>query len=381
MQRLVKALEEKGVDVLLSTHTADIRWLTGFVNVFDEEQAHLALLIRENAHEKASLFTDMRYSESLRLLDKQGYWHVLDERRPRFPYVTEVLVESLGAQSDLRSGAKSLSKPLAIGIESDLRLDWYRALSKALDGLEGFTYEFLELPDLISGLRAKKTSEEVEFLKETQAITDAAFTHILDYLRPGLTEREVATELEFFMRRAGAQGTSFPTIVASGPNSAVPHSVPGSRVLQHGDTVLMDFGARLNDYCSDMTRTVFLGKADEQQQAMYAATRAAQEAVFAALKPGAQGLEIQKIAEDTVAEFGFEGRLIHSVGHGVGIEIHELPVLARERTEQLEAGNVVTAEPGVYLEGVGGVRIENFGVITEDGFESFTNSPTDLIIL
>ena len=377
MLRLIEALENKGIDALITTHNADIRWQTGFADVFDEEQAHLTLLICESAHESACLFTDMRYSEAFRSLDKQGYWRVFDERRRRFPHVAEVLAESLSA--DLRTQAQS--KPLVIGIESDLRLDWYRALDTSLGELKGFTYELRELKDLIVGLRAKKTTKEIQLIKQTQAITDAAYGHMLDYLKPGQTEREVAAELEFFMKRSGASGLSFPSIVASGPNSAIPHFVPSDRVLQHGDIVLMDFGARLNDYCTDMTRTVILGEANEQQRDMYAATLAAQKAVIAALKPGLQGLEVQKIAEDSIAEHGFEGKLIHSVGHGVGIEIHELPVAAREITDRLEPGHVITVEPGVYLEGVGGVRIEDFGVITKDGFENFTNSPTDLIIL
>jgi Xaa-Pro aminopeptidase len=143
----------------------------------------------------------------------------------------------------------------------------------------------------------------------------------------------------------------------------------------------MDFGARLNDYRSDMTRTVVLGEADERQKAMYAATLAAHLAIIEALKPGMQGQEAQKLAEDLLAERGFAGKLIHSVGHGVGIDIHELPVLADKVTEPLEPGHVVTVEPGVYLEGVGGVRIENFGAITETGFEDFTQSSRELFVL
>jgi Xaa-Pro aminopeptidase len=230
-------------------------------------------------------------------------------------------------------------------------------------------------------LRAVKDAEEIRALRAAQAITDAAFTHMLGYLRPGLTEREAATELEFFMRRAGADGVAFPSIIASGPNSAVPHAVPGNRVFERGDFVLMDFGARLDDYRSDMTRTVVLGEADERQRAMYEAVLAAQAAVARALRPGMSGHEAQGIADAALAERGFEGRLIHSLGHGVGIDIHELPVLAPKAEAKLQLGHVVTVEPGVYLEGIGGVRIEDFGVITENGFETFTQSPHELIEL
>jgi Xaa-Pro aminopeptidase len=239
----------------------------------------------------------------------------------------------------------------------------------------------VEIPGVISRLRAVKDAQEIEALIAAQKITDAAFIHMLGYLRPGLTEREAATELEFFMRRAGADGVAFPSIVASGPNSAIPHAVPGSRVFERGDFVLMDFGARLNDYRSDMTRTVVLGEANEQQRAMHDAALAAQTAVARALRPGMNGHEAQSIADATLAECGFEGRLIHSLGHGVGIDIHELPVLAPKAEAKLQPGHVVTVEPGVYLEGVGGVRIEDFGVITESGFEDFTQSPHELIEL
>jgi Xaa-Pro aminopeptidase len=358
---------------MLLTHTADIRWLTGFNKVFDREQAHCALILRDSARENACLFTDMRYSGSFRLLDTQGCWRIFDQQRRRFPYIAEVLNESLDAASK--------SKPLVIGIESDLRLDWYRALETALDELTDFTYELKEMPDFITGLRAKKSAEEIVLLRGAQAITDAAYIHMLNYLKPGLTEKETALELELFMRRAGADGVAFPSIVAGGPNSALPHAVPRDRAFQHGDIVLMDFGAKLNDYRSDMTRVVVLGEASEQQKAMHAATLAAQSAVIEKLKPGMKGCEAQRIAEDVIAEYGFAGKFIHSLGHGVGIDIHELPLLAEKAEEPLAPGHVVTVEPGVYLEGVGGVRIENFGVITETGFEDFTQSSRELFVL
>jgi Xaa-Pro aminopeptidase len=374
LKRLAAVLGEKGVDVYLATHTADIRWLTGFAHVFDEEQAHLALIVRERTEgDGRVLFTDTRYSEALRRLDALGYWRILDERRPRVAYVIELLGELFGTRGS--------AEPLRVGIEADLRLDVYRALAKKLAEQNHLACELVELPDLVSGLRAEKDVGEIAALKAAQAITDAAFTHMLDYLRPGLTEREAAIELEFFIRRAGAQGVAFPSIVASGPNSAIPHAVPGDRVLEKGDLVLMDFGARLDDYCSDMTRTVVLGKASEQQRAMHAAVFAAQTRVIEALKPGMSGKEAQSIADAVIAEHGFEGAFTHSLGHGVGIEIHELPVLAPKVETLLAKGQEVTVEPGVYLNGGGGVRIEDYGVITERGFEDFTQSTHTFIEL
>jgi Xaa-Pro aminopeptidase len=376
LRRLVDALEDAGVDACLITHTSDIRWLTGFEGVFDDEQAHLALITRDPSRGAPVLFTDTRYSGALRELDTSGCWRIIDERRPRFACVSEILGELFGAGT--------APEAVRIAIESDLRLDAYRALRRSLDELDcpaaGWERP-VEISGLVSRLRAVKDAQEIESLRAAQTITDAAFIHMLNYLRPGLTEREAATELEFFMRREGADGVAFPSIVASGPNSAIPHAVPGERVFLRGDIVLMDFGACLADYCSDMTRTVVLGEADERQRAMYAAVLVAQTQVIDLLRVGMSGQEAQDIAEKTLATEGFEGKLIHSLGHGVGIDVHELPVLAPKAEALLQVGHVVTVEPGVYLEGVGGVRIEDYGVMTEQGFESFTQSPHNLIEL
>jgi len=385
--RLKEALDANNIDAVISTHTPDIRWITGFTGVFDGEQAHCALIFRETITKSACLFTDTRYSEALRQQNTQRYWRILDERRRRFSYLAAVFAELFGVETgagmSTGTGAQIDAdlQHVVIGIESNLRLDWYRALVQALDELDAFTYELKELPSFIQNLRARKTTGEIELIRQAQAITDAAFTHILNFIKPGLTEREVATELEFFMRRAGADGMAFPVIVASGPNSAVPHAVPSGRVLQHGDFVLMDFGARLNDYCSDMTRTVFLGEADEQQQQMYTAVLATIETLTTAYQPGTESSGLQKMAEAKLAELGFAGKLIHSVGHGVGLEVHESPQVSATAADKLEVGHVLTIEPGVYLEGFGGVRIENFGYITEDGFKDFTSSTKELLVL
>jgi Xaa-Pro aminopeptidase len=379
---LSTVLGSKDLDFYLVTKTSDIRWLTGFSHVFDDEQAHLALIRFVDGNfvdggVNPCLFTDRRYSEALRALNAQGLWQILDESRPRFAFVVERLLAASSLTTDF---ARDRSVAVHIGIDSDLRLDWYKALKKALNETE-LTFELVEVSGLLSKLRAIKDEQEIESLKAAQAITDAAFDHMLGFLRPGLTEKEAAFELEFFMRKAGADAVAFPSIVASGPNSAIPHAKPGERVLSEGDLVLMDFGARLNDYCSDMTRTVVLGKASDQQRAMYAAALAAQSAVISALRPGVRGVEAQHIADTVIAEHGFEGKLIHSLGHGVGIDVHELPTLAPKVETELKVGNVVTVEPGVYLEGVGGVRIEDFGVIGEDGFKVFTQSTHEMIEL
>ncbi|MDR1713043.1 MAG: aminopeptidase P family protein [Coriobacteriales bacterium] len=368
IERLALVLREKKLHACLITHTADIRWLTGFAGVFDEEQAHLAVLFADPLR-PPELHTDSRYSEALRTCDadRGGLWHICDERIGHSKFAAGVLAAKPRKQR--------------IAIEADLRLNQYRALEKTLASMKEKSVRLVELSDLVTSLRAVKDAEEIAALRAAQAITDAAFQHMLEFLRPGITEQEAACELDFFMRRNGSEGVAFATIVASGPNSARPHAVPGGRELQRGDIVLMDYGARLGDYRSDMTRTVVLGPASERQREVYAAVLAAQTAARAALRPGVTGAEAHRVAEDIINQAGFEGRFGHGLGHGVGIDIHELPVLAPKQNKPLVAGHVVTVEPGIYLPGEFGVRIEDFGVVTPDGYDIFTQSPHQLFEL
>ena len=226
-----------------------------------------------------------------------------------------------------------------------------------------------------------KDADEIARMKAAQAITDAAFSHIITFMKPGMTEREVQIELEDFMVRHGAEGLAFPSIVACGANGASPHSVPGATKLEAGRCVVMDFGARAQGYCSDMTRTVFLGEPSERLRAGYAAIRDANEQVEAVLRPGMTGKEAHELAEHVLAEHGFAGKMGHSLGHGVGIDIHEEPLLSPRNGAPLALGNVVTVEPGVYLAGDFGMRLEDFGVITENGYEVFTQSTHEMIVL
>lgn len=183
------------------------------------------------------------------------------------------------------------------------------------------------------------------------------------------------------MVRHGAEGLAFPSIVACGANGASPHSVPGATKLEAGQCVVMDFGARAQGYCSDMTRTMFLGEPSERLRAGYAAICDANEQVEAVLRPGMTGKEAHELAEHVLAEHGFAGKMGHSLGHGVGIDIHEEPLLSPRNGAPLAPGNVVTVEPGVYLAGDFGMRLEDFGVITENGYEVFTQSTHEMIVL
>ena len=232
----------------------------------------------------------------------------------------------------------------------------------------------------LEALRTIKTPEEIQKLREAQKITDDAFTHILDYIRPGRTEREVALELEFFMRRQGAEGVSFEFIVVSGKNGSLCHGVPSDKVIEDGDFVTMDTGALLHGYHADMTRTVAVGHVSDEQRHAYDLVLKAQLAAIDFIRPGVVCGDVDKVARD-ILEAEYKGAFEHSLGHGVGVEIHEWPRFAAGSTTIAQPGMVVSVEPGIYLEGKFGLRIEDLIVVTEDGCEDITKSRKDLIIL
>ena len=217
-------------------------------------------------------------------------------------------------------------------------------------------------------------------MRHAQSITDAAFQHMLGYIKPGMTEKQVRNELENFMFANGADSLAFGSIVASGPNTANPHAVPSDRVIEKGDFVLMDYGAGYCDYRSDMTRTVVMGEPTPEQLDLYALVRRAHEECVAAIHPGVEGNDIFKLSKKIIGDAGYGDYYNHGLGHGVGIDIHELPNFNRSKNI-IEVGSVVTMEPGVYLPGVGGVRLEDYGVVTENGYEPFTKTPHDLHVI
>ena len=230
-------------------------------------------------------------------------------------------------------------------------------------------------------MRAVKTDAELNRLRAAQAVTDAAFLHIVGFMRPGMTEREVQLELESFMLRHGGEGLAFSSIVATGANGADPHAIPGKARLEAGQCVVMDFGAKAFGYCSDMTRVVFLGSPDERMADAWRVLREANEAVESLLRPGITGKEAHELAEQKLAEGGYGGRMGHGLGHGVGVDIHEQPVLNPRNEAPLVAGNVVTVEPGIYLPGEFGMRLEDCGVVTQDGYEVFSQLGHEMVII
>jgi len=234
---------------------------------------------------------------------------------------------------------------------------------------------------LVEQLRQHKDESELELIKRAAQIADAAFQHMLKLLKPGLKETEVALELEYFMRQQGASGPAFDIIVASGKRSSLPHGVATQKSLEKGDLVVMDFGAIFEGYHSDMTRTVVLGKASCDQQLIYYHVLEAQLRALHAVRSGVKCSELDYIARSYLAEKGFEKEFGHSLGHGVGLAIHEGPRIASNSNIELAPGMVITIEPGVYIPGFGGVRIEDLVVVTKSGYDNLTCSNKELIQL
>ncbi len=241
--------------------------------------------------------------------------------------------------------------------------------------------ELVPAQALLGGLRASKDEEELAVMRRAQEITDAAFQAILNFIRPGMTEREIAARLVYELLRRGGERTSFDPIVAAGPNGSIPHAVPGDRAVEAGSFITMDFGCVVDGYCSDMTRTVALGRPTEEMEVVYDLVLAAQRAGIAAAKAGVPGKEVDAAARQVLAGGGYGEFFTHSFGHSLGVEIHETPSASSSETRPLPAGAVLSAEPGVYIPGRFGVRIEDVLIIREEGCEDITASPKNLIVL
>lgn len=249
---------------------------------------------------------------------------------------------------------------------------------------EKLTAELLDtnwLSEKLSQLRSVKAPQEVEKIKAAQCIAEQSFRQVLDFIRPGVTEREIALFLDCEMQRRGSLGVSFETIVLSGKNTSMPHGVPSDKRVQSGDFVLMDFGAVYDGYHSDMTRTVAVGKPDDKMISVYNTVLNAQQAAIDAVKAGIYGNALDKTARDVIERAGYADAFGHSLGHGVGLEIHEAPNASPRYNKPIVEGSVITIEPGIYLPDEFGVRIEDMVFVTKDGCENLTSADKSLIIL
>jgi Xaa-Pro aminopeptidase len=364
LRRLREYLKQNGYQAYLAHHTTDIRWLTGFDHTFDEEAAHVMLVTPEAAY----LHTDSRYLLAMQQFE-QDEVALSNERLSHSKWVAT------------RAAEAGLSQLL---IEPDIPLNFYRRLQDAMPGVElvcDLGGEDKPPVDVVFELRRRKDAEELAWLKRAAAISDAAWVELLDWIKPGQTEQQVASRLVQLMQEHGSEGESFPAIVATGVNSAKVHARPGQTAIQTGDLLLFDFGAMYGDYHADISRTVCVGKASAEQKRLHAAVLAAHNAVKQQERAGMACSDVFNIAVESLKQEGLDEYFTHSLGHGVGLDIHELPNLAPKANDPLQVGDVVTDEPGVYVEGVGGVRIEDTGTIGDHGFESFATAPRELIEL
>jgi Xaa-Pro aminopeptidase len=349
VERLREHLAQKNLTGILITNYHNRLYLSNFTG----SEGLLFIL-----QDKAYLCTDFRYLEQA--AQEAPGWEIVKLDRPW----TETVRKLVEPRSRVAFEAESLT--------------WsrYRELVQDISGVE-----WVAEKGLVEKLRSRKDAEEIRRLREAIRLTDEGALYLQSMLKPGLSEKEVALELEFYLRRKGAVGPSFPFIVVSGPRSSLPHGQPSERRLVPGDIVIVDFGVIYEGYCSDLTRTFILGPPRSEQTALYELVLAAQERALALAGPGVAAASVDAAAREVIAKAGYGDYFGHSLGHGVGLEIHETPHLSSSSTEELQPGMVVTVEPGVYLPGAGGVRIEDVILITEQGREVLSQAPKHSFVL
>lgn len=355
MNRLDRLFETlpKRVDSVLITSDVNRRYFTGMKS---SAGALLAF------HGKAYLLIDFRYIEKAR--ETVTAAEVIEAKK-LYPQIAKLL---------LAHGAKNLA------IEAqNVTVSQLNKIKKQLKGFDIIDTDALS--NAVNSLRMTKDDEELACIQKAQEIAESAFDSILGFIKEGVTEREIAHELERLMMANGAEGISFETIALAGENTSMPHGVPSDKKVQQGEFVLMDFGAVYNGYHSDMTRTVCVGQPTEEMAEVYGIVLKAQQAAIEAARPGMTGQELDLIARSIIDDAGYGEYFGHSLGHGVGLDIHELPNAAPYYKKNLEPNAVVTVEPGIYIAGKFGVRIEDFVILTENGCINLTKCAKNIISL
>ncbi|MEW6228768.1 MAG: Xaa-Pro peptidase family protein [Bacillota bacterium] len=347
--KLRESLRAHEIDALLIMRPENMRYMTGFTG-----SSGAALVSQDHA----ILLTDFRYIEQA--TGEAPLYRVVKHGVKMVDGLKEVVAE-MGVGS--------------LGFEPDvLTYKQHETFAAALEGTR-----LVPVEGAVEGLRMVKAEFEIDEIRRAEAIGDAAFSHILEVMKPGMTENEVALELEWFMRKNGAERIGFDVIVASGARGAMPHAGASGKRLAAGELVVLDLGAVVEGYRGDMTRTVSLGKATSEQRKVYDIVLRAQEAALEGIAAGLKGEEAHAIAQKIIEEAGYGDRFGHGLGHGVGLAVHEEPRLAPSSTTELAPGMVVTVEPGIYLPGSFGVRIEDLVVIEETGIRNLTSSAKELM--
>ena len=352
LTQLRHQLVEQEFDAIVITQPENRRYLSGFTG------SDGALIISAEA---AYLATDFRYYEQAQ---RQAPDFILVKIEDEFPPRLAGLIAEIGAR---RVGFESTH------VTVDQHQRWADGLpvSEATSAAAG-GFELVSTKGMVEELRAIKDEGELALIRRAVELADAAFAHIVQWLKPGVTEKAVAWELEVFMRTHGADDIAFDLIVGSGPNGAMAHAEPSDRQIRAGEPIVLDLGARVDGYCSDLTRTICLGEPDEMLRCIHALVLEAQEAAEHAMRAGLKGSTVDAIARDLIEAAGHGEHFGHSLGHGVGLAVHEKPRASKTSEDVLQAGMVVTVEPGIYIEGWGGVRIEDLVVVREQGTEILT---------
>ena len=351
LRKLRERMAQKKIDALLVVSLPNVHYLTGFSG-----SAGVLLVTLRNS----ILFTDSRYN-------LQAHREVRGSR----------VVIAKGGSFAAAVRWTSRTKPGRLGFESEsISFSSYQNLRELT-----VNKKLVPTVKLVESLRIQKDTAEIEQIRKAVDLGSKAFSETVAHLRPGITEIDVAAEIEYRMRRLGAERLAFETIVAAGPNTALPHARPGTRKLQRNECVMLDLGAMLGGYAGDMTRTIFLGQAPPKASRIYKAVLEAQKEAEQAVQVGVPCSAVDKAARRVLERHGYGSYFTHSTGHGVGMEIHEMPSLARNQETLLPESAVVTVEPGVYVPGYGGVRIENVVVVRKRGPEILTTTPRELTVL
>jgi Xaa-Pro aminopeptidase len=350
IEKLRERFAGAGVEALYITNPENRFYLSGFTGT-----AGSLLLGLNNSY----LFTDFRYTG-------QAARECPDYQ----------VIETSGESSEVLREYLTGEGISLLGLEGDyLTYNQFQTLKEKLGGVELKTVD-----GLVEELRARKDKDETAFIEEAVRLADEAFKEVLPLIRPGVPEREVALQLEYFMRRLGAEGAAFKTIVASGYRSALPHGVASSRIMAPGDFVTLDFGAVYNGYHSDITRTVVLGRPEKKQEEIYQLVLEAQMSAIESLRAGIKASDVDGAARRIIEQAGYGKQFGHGTGHGVGLSIHEKPRLSAKDQSLLEEGMVVTIEPGIYLPGWGGVRIEDTVLVLNGGCRVLTRTPKENLL-
>lgn len=348
IERLRTAFSQEGIDAFLVLVEENRNYLSGFSaqdHQFDESAG--ALIITPD---NLILATDSRFE--VQALQEAPLYHTVVYRK--------------GLANELPSLTKQYNIQ-RLGFESvRLSVKQYNEITETLKGA-GASIELVPVKNLVEGFREIKTADEIQKTRDALVLAEKAFVEVIRTLKPGMTEKAVAWAMEKAMREAGADSLSFPTIVAAGPNSALPHAIPSDRVIREGEPVLFDWGARLNGYCSDISRTVVLGTPDETFLNVHRTVLEAQQKAIAVIKAGINSKAVDHEARDYIRQQGFEGKFGHGLGHGTGLTVHEGPRLSPLKETTLQSGMIVTVEPGIYLPEWGGIRIENQVVVSDNG--------------